>query len=309
MTFAKINGVTLPVKAESWQRTPNYVGGTAERAANGQPVSTRGLELDTHSFTTTPLTIANAEKFRLLLSGYGLCWNFTSTTAYRVSSTGCTPATAGSVSQITSGAPFAGNGLRIASGSNFCFQPKHRVGCKRSTGYLISTDGFTLICWRKWTTAEGAPSTAWYHTIIKGTTSFSRGVSANPSGVKQYRNGVQGSYNLGYCFSATTLASPFVGPHGYLNTNAASDVDIDDLVFLPFEIPDDWVAGIYAMHSVRAWPSMPLIDVDGDCVNNSAIKCFGEIKSIDEMMGLDPRQGMTASTIMKKITAELLESP
>lgn len=273
MAYLKINGIDVRIDKESVKLVFDEVGGKTERSAIGAPIASRNAKLRRWSMSTSFDTLAEIERLQKLIDGFGLAWSFDDST--KISSTGATPATAVSLSSVTGK---YGNGVRIASASNFGVNPQYRVGVHKAGGWVPSM-GWTLMCWR-WFTAAEAPSAGWYHVILTGSTTFNRAASANPSGVTQYRNGVAGSYDLGNAFSVRT-SSPYCGPYGYLTTNVANLVDVDDLVFLPYEITATWASAFYTLCSTRAWPKMPLVDVDGTMLTAN-IAAKGEVNDSDE---------------------------
>lgn len=58
--------------------------------------------------------------------------------------------------------------------------------------------------------------------------------------------------------------------------DAASTVSYDDVVLLPFEVPDDWPPEMYAEAAVRAHAALPRLNAEGDLIRGGPVEVLGK---------------------------------
>jgi hypothetical protein len=297
MPYLQVNGVTVASAAGGVRESFDDIGAGDADGIIGNVMRQRTRRRRTWTFRTPPMVASKALALDKLIEGFGMRWPrlYVDGTASAYSSTGVTySVNSGTVTLTTTGGPTPVP-LRatIASGGYAGFRLQNRMGVHRFNGWNPAVDGFTIICWRYWTAAEGVVA-GWYRTIITGTTTFARGAAANPVGVTQYRNGVAGSYNLGRCFGVDN-ASPFVALHGYLNTNAASAVDFADVLFLPFALPSSWVSGIDTFMQSYPLSDLPMLWLSGDGIpDSSPVLVMGRVREMLQAPGT--LEGVNAAT-------------
>lgn len=302
MSYLKLNGVTIPTVAGSVHEAFEDIGSDDVDGIIGNVMRQRTRQRRVWTFQTPHMTATKALAMRRWVEGFGMRWPrlYQTGNVSAYSSTGVTTAVSSGVRTLTAtgGPSTTPERVTIASGGYEGFRLQSRMGVHRVAGWSPSVDGFTIICWRYWTTAEGVGANGWYRTIITGTTTFTRGTSANPASVTQYRNGASGSYNLGRCFNVAT-ATPYVSLHGYLNTNTAAAVDFSDVVFLPYEIPSSWVSEINTFQAAYPMSDLPRMWLTGDGIPDaSPVSVVGRVRAMSQMpMVLEGAHAATNRTL------------
>lgn len=105
--------------------------------------------------------------------------------------------------------------------------------------YNVATPaGWTILLWRK-------ESGVWRHYMVR-------------SDHAVWKDGVRDDDIEYTLFIAVTSTSFGVGDFDALNLR-----DFDDVVLLPYAVPDSWVAPMHTRHATAAWNSLPRLDAGG----------------------------------------------
>jgi len=231
MAFLQINGIELggEIAADSLSEERREIGETSAAFDGTLRKSRQSIKRDM-SFSTVPMTSANALAWESLLQGLGEVWSF-NTGFY--GSKGKGPSSTTGLA-ISGSSPFHGAGkLTITTGNSITLASV----CTGVVG--------TAIFFRK----EGAGS--WEHWVVLG--------AGNTDDDQVYKNATlephTGSLSW-HSLSGGTLV---------LSAGAGTD-SFDDLIVLPFLVPTDWIAGLYARHILYAWRGLPALAASGDIV-------------------------------------------
>lgn len=260
MTFLMVNGIDVDVADGSFKETTQDTGDLFRRTLSGRIAEARGARSRSWSFRTNSMLRDDAEKLRMWLEGVGQSWNFDSA-VHSYSGAGVANTAAGTITRNAGGGKYGGR-LTVGSGSQFGVDMSNKLGKRRGWS---PTDGWTFGAWRNFVASESA--SAGFHSIIcKGAVAVTRGASANPAGVNQYVDGaLNNSANLGRVLSVLA-SSPYVAICGVKTDNTNNAIDWDDWFFLPFVVPDAWVAKIHAYMASYAFSAMPKMKILGDAI-------------------------------------------
>jgi hypothetical protein len=235
MSYLTIHGVQVEAAAEEWE--PVRLGAIS-RSLNGAPRSNIRATKREHRFTSDEHTVARAELARALIEGEGhsFAWEDSGFTSSR----GLVP-TIVTDNGLTSGDVGGKWGLGL-------FAP---VGSE-ATWAVGYTGDWTVMYWRY-------ESTAFVHYLVR---------KASGGSEQCWRNGVRddGS-NLG-------LWSVTVG--GALRLLSSEDDDVyDDVVVLPYLVPEEWIASLYAYANSRAFGALPFVVAQGEGLPAAGLTCMG----------------------------------
>ena len=210
-------------------------------AGDGSLRMTRQTRKRDLGFTSVPLTSLVALAWESLITGEGEAWSF-ETSPYGSKGTG--PA-AGGVYTAPVGASKFGNGLRLPAGTGLIQYPKTLLN---SVGALM---GWTVMVWR-----NEAP---YRHYIVRSDgAKFLDGVSS------------------GVATAWLTAAAGAVPDGVQLANSGGAAVEYDDLVILPYAIPDSW-APVFGT-ATSAFSALPYLNATGDLVNEQATRrVLGEV--------------------------------
>lgn len=283
-----INGLTIPTFRDTVTEEPEDVGENFDRGLIGNILRTRTGRLRKWRFTMPLKQVSEAEPYRKWLEGDGQHWPFkndAATAANALSFLGATNSVAGTFTSSIAGG-YRNSRLTVSSGSQFGVRLANRLNVQRRTGWSPTTDGWTLAVWRKFQVAEGTTA-AFHHVIMKGAVEFLRAASSgNPAGVKQYLDGVLGSYALGRAIQVHSSTSPYVALFGKLTDNTSADVDYSDWTFLPYEIPDAWVASLYAEALARDLANLPKVSANGTFLQDGPVDVVCRVTTIHQAGGV-----------------------
>lgn len=280
MTFMSANGVTVPAAANSLEEEPEYIGDSGGRAVDGELIETN-TEKGSYKAEVTFLAATEGYALGLWLRALWHAWRFDDHT---YSNRGLGPKAGGTYAQSGSGGKYGGS-LVVTSGS--LFEVAFANAFKRQLRKTWApTLGWTFFAWKN--------ESGYKHFLAKGAVAVTRGASTgNPAGVTQYEDGAEGSHGIGNFLSVASDGD--VAIHGYASGGGAGDATYDGFVFLPFEIPDDWAASVYAFHDAQAWTSHPrAVQIDGDAFEDSP---FNAVVRVDKVMRRHTDLG-TASRVM-----------
>lgn len=248
MSYLAVCGVETSIAVGSLRETVREIG-SADVAFDGTATKSRLAVKRDFAFRSTPLTQAEAYAWDCLLRGLGHVWSFDSTL---YSSKGLTAGTVTGCSIDTTEEQYDGTGcLQITSGNTFA-----------PASVYNTSIGCTVLVWRKATATSGSGGHT--HFIC---TEDSAGDNA------YWTNGA--SKATGSLPDGIAIASGAVTLSGY----SAATRYFDDLVVLPFVIPDAWASQLYTLCNAQAFSSLPRLYVNGDAVPDSSRTMLGECES------------------------------
>ncbi len=244
MAHLSIHGIEIECSSSDWE--PVELG-ELTRSLNGAPRSTKRTRKRDHRFTSDVggLLLEDAELLRALITGEGHSWAFESSVANGglYSSRKVVPTSA--TGSITSGSATGVYGKALfAVSTSYIEWP------------IALSEGFTLLFWRDDSGGLGA----FAHYLLRGTVS----------------GGVADAWVDG-----SPTADPgifYTGSGGSLVLDCSIDDEwIDDLVALPYAVPDDWVDALYTYHQSNAWSALPYVKASGPGVPSSGLTALGEV--------------------------------
>lgn len=243
MPALTVNGITIPIRADTFEETRTSIGDAYQRSIGGTMFSSMIAKRRRFTFSTPPIEASLAEKYAKLVEGTAQVWGFNGD---MMSGAGIT------YSQITSATTQSGTkkygsqALSLPAGEGFTIQLQNKFGLAGGwSTYGYPRQGWTVAVWMYSTVAaDGVAADGWYHYIITGTGVVTRGAVANPTGVRQYRNGVLGSYGFGNLLKMNSTDNQSIWAYAPAGTTLARFYD--DLVFFPFVLPAEWVSSFYA---------------------------------------------------------------
>lgn len=261
MANLTFNGITIPGASESLKEAPDFVGDVNDRVASAEHVENYVARKRKWTCKVIAQTAAKSVAMRRYLEGEGQSWSFDST---MYSGKGEGPASGGGYTRSgTSGVH--GGKVNVSSGDVLEFALAYALG---QPGGWVPTKGWTLMVWKQLSVGDGGDGSAYYHHIATGSVAVTRGSSANPASVTQYRNGVAGSYSMGNWIDVASDGD--VGIYGKSNANTSAAYDYDDLVFLPFVLDSSWVTGLYTYLASYAHPALKRVMLSGDQIEDAA---------------------------------------
>lgn len=238
MPMLTLNEITILTHVRRANERDEVVGDQA-RAFDGSWLETRTSEKSAWEMQTPIISQAEGEALKLFLQGRGHNWTFD--TDRFSTGKGLGPSAGGAIGTITGGGKF-GSYMALAAGNQITWP----------TGFgLPATNDYTILLFED----SAAPWDRWAIKNIQGV-------------VTKFLNGV-----------SSAAATPFV------SVDSAGDItigdgagafDIDDLVFVPYAMPDSWlVTGGGLDAPARAFPNLPALEADGDFVNNQIVEVQG----------------------------------
>ena len=308
MPALTINGITIPVRGDSFSEERIQIGDSFQRSVGGAMFSSKINSRRRFRFSTSPLSTTDAERIASLIEGNAHAWTFD----FDLSSmSGITNFTATGAALATSPASRDGTkNLGVPSTTGFEVNLQDKFSSLGEQGFSpFSGDGWTACFWRYCTAAaDGVPSTGWYHFIVTGIVTVSRGVSANPAALTQYRDGVAGSFGSGNIVSMSSLG--VFGVWGYQTVaNVGSASNYDDLVVFPFRFTAAMASQFYTGAAGFAVPIFPALVVAGDHVDRYATSekaiCYGRVDSMSHINATMP--GTTSKPNVKILEVTLEE--
>lgn len=262
MVYAALNGVTLPFAGDSAGERPEQIGIDRRRTMNGSLVMSHVGRKGRWIGNTKPLVAATAQAFRSLIEGDGHAWRFADSL---YSFAGVGPSSSTGCTQSATGGKYAGK-LAITSGNRFEAALARRMA--RPAGW-DPTQGWTLMVWKKTSVADGGDGSTYVLHIATGSVVVTRGASANPASVTQYRSGTAGNWSMGNWI--TVASDGDVAIHAHDNAGTPTAYDYSDLVVLPFALPSSWVAGIVSFLATAPWGESPFSVLSGDVLEGSGL--------------------------------------
>lgn len=245
MAALTINGINIPVVESS--RQPVTLGGE-ERTESGKVRSFERATFYEYRYKTGPLTQSDSALMQSLVRGDGQVLNFESeftTTSFLWTTRGRVPSPAPVINVDCQ--RFAGKwgvyGLRV-------------LGGKTVSWPLGLGEDWSLVLYQR---SDGAG--AWTHTIIRSAGDVF----------------VDGAKVPG------TTTQPFVTVESdtLVLRGAPSTWLFDDVVALPYVLPDAQCLEAYVFHSARAWPSLPYVLAEGERIPAGGMKMKGTVDTIE----------------------------
>jgi hypothetical protein len=308
-----VNGITVPCAVRDPQRKVRLIAdkdfafdGTPRRVVRAIPAPSIGKRTWELSLIPEPAGTVDAAAngvtawhFEQLLNGQGQVWSFNTDLG---SSRGLYNATG--TGSIEAGGKY-GNRVRLTGATSWA------VG----TGVYTSINS-TILVWKL-----SGDGTTWEHWILRGSgTKWLNGVTTvlpstwlgSPVGGTLTMQAVAPSaWVTGTVYALNALVRPTVAngryyrattggtsggvqptwPTTFGNTvndgsvvwtdQGVTDTIIDDMVILPFNIPDSWASLLFTEMSGRAFSQLPRVRADGDLIRRTAddtpgVTCIGE---------------------------------
>lgn len=293
MPALTLNGVTVPVAIDAWERPEDVVLGEVSRGTSGRAESAVRKRKAPLRGRTAPLGATEAGALRGLVEGLGYSWSFD---ADLYSAQGLAPAS-GSYSSVAgkhgngiqlpaaglsypvgAGAAWSVLGWKVTSGLGTWHHfvrlstgSKYKNGVATAEGGGLNVAGANLIL----SLYDAAGLSAWHAEGIGGA-GYPVGSRVVEGGdVYQVRDFVPPHADPAVEPVWASAPSPgdeveedaaglYGGPFIWVN---AADINFDDVVFLPYVTPAAWVPMLYAEASARAWTAQPNLRASGDLVS------------------------------------------
>lgn len=241
----RVSGIAVPVLVDGADHQPVAIG-EVERAEDGTKLVSRRSIKETFSIKVKHQAPADGIAWKKLFTGEGQTWNFESSV---YGSKGLGPSASTNSNQ-------SGTFFKYGAGS---LQQTASTGTISYAGLPTGGTKWTVMFWRK----VGAG--AFQHYVVT-------------SGGHKWLDGVRAD-GTATAFLTVTTATGTVK----LDADAASTTYVDDLVLLPFDVPDVWPPDVFAYGA--AFSKLAKLDIDGDLVDaNVGTKTVcGEVKRVTVM--------------------------
>lgn len=238
MPMLTLNEITVPVQTKGTDEKLEVIGDQS-RAFDGSWLETRTSEKRVWSMQTPILAQVEGEAWKRLLEGQGHNWTFD--TDRFSDGKGLGPSVGPAAGTITGSGVF---------GSYMALSAAEQITWPTGFGDPASND-YTILLYND---AAGTPE-RWVIKNVQGV-------------VTKFLDGVSSA-------AATVFVS--VDSSGDLTIgDGAGAFDIDDLVFVPYAMPDLWLAtGGGQDAPTRAFPNLPALEADGDLLNNQIAEVQG----------------------------------
>lgn len=228
--FLKLNGIRVDVALNTGDLDHDELG-ESHRTEDGTPLVNRRAVKRKWNFRLTPQLAATALAFRNLVFGFGHNWSFESQTFF--SAKGLAPT-------------YVGANMSFVTGGH---------GAKFGTYFARGVTSDNYVNWLAFKANTAATAAVWYYD------STWKHLLLRTDGAKWF-NGVRNDAG----------ASPFLvltPSTGQLTLGEDGvDGDFDDLVLLPWLVPDDWPAQMYAFNT--AFPDLPFLKASGDEIEDGS---------------------------------------
>lgn len=194
-------------------------------------------------YTSTPLSVSDAEAVQALVEGDGHTLSFDSDSLY--SSRGVLGVVTGSGGTTGSITRYGGTASRAL----------FLINNSASAAWALQLPTtWTIIHWR-----FGASIGTWRHYVF-----------TSAGGV--WQDGASSSSTAGMAVSAA-------GALTVSQRHAAGTEYIDDVVALPYVVPAAWVPLLYTRHVASAFPALPKLSVTGERFGASTVTARGQVTS------------------------------
>lgn len=252
----RVNGIEAPVLVDSASHKPNPFA-ESERAEDGSMLINRRVIKESYRLTLAHRTPTEAIAWRRYLMGEGHYWSF-DTSVYSSKGLGPSLLTGGTIGS-SSPAPWLGAG-RL----NFALGAGNQANFGISPG-VTQTQGVTAMV------ARNVAGGGWNHYV-------------KDSAGNVWTNGVL--TGTASWFNLTTI-----GGLVNIGADAGNAIAYDELVILPFLIPSDWPAQLYAYQLAGSQHSaLAQLKVDGDLVDanlltRTVVGSVGDMKLMPATLG------------------------
>lgn len=230
MAFLTLNGVTVRVAVESVSMAYVDIGGEQARSPSGELVGGPSTTKREWRMTTAaPVPVSELDAWVGLIEGKGHTWTFD---ADLYSARGRGPV-AGYVdaARYTTDKKYGAASILVTNTTGTISWPLG-LGSSWTLAYWVNDQG----------------GSGWKHRIVR-------------SDASEWTNGAVGGGGFGEA-TVTSGALVLAGTDG-------TDWLLDDVVALPYAVPDSWVAGLYAQHSASAWGALPRVVAAGSFAPSS----------------------------------------
>lgn len=245
--YLKVNGVQVPVAyGSSPTRTRVYCGGRGTRAYNGAPRNNAHANLFDWKGRTALQAASLSESFRALVEGEGQVWGFDNASPLAMAGS------RGDVATLFGDAELEA-GTRGFGGSQVICVDEGGV----DFGFPLTGEQWTVMFWNN---TSSIPT--WRHWIFRGDGSTWTNGGA-PATVPFFFNDVPTFQLLAVAGDTFTR--------------------FDGVVYLPFQIPDDWAAQLYAFHVDHTFPALPYVGIGGRCIQGTqTLVSLGEVTDMQQ---------------------------
>lgn len=219
MAYLTLGGVTVRVAADSVSLRYVSAGGDEERSPSGSLEGGPLVLKREWAMATTPVPPTELDAWVGLIEGKGHSWPFNAN-FYSARGRGLSDSD-GAVSIVTGIAKYGAG--RLSCGS------------EGSVAYAASlSPAWTVMVWR------GETGT-WRHYLVTST------------GAK-WKDGVRNDALVTSTFLSVSGGEVRIG-----DLSATGAVDFDDLVALPYAVPEAWATLMRTQHASAAWPNLPSV--------------------------------------------------
>lgn len=242
MAHLSIHGIPVECSSSDWEP----IGlGEITRSLNGAPRSTKRAQPEKrdHRFTTDVggLLLEEAELLRALIRGDGHHLSFDE-----------------DMSTSRTLLPYSVSATTVEPSYD---TGKHGLDLFAEAGSQVRwavgyTEWHTLLFWRY-------VSSEWRHYVV-------RRRNLTTSLVDVWEDGIQTDVDPEVVKVEGSADGDLV-----IDCNAGDEL-LDDLVALPFRVPDSWPPLMYAFHDANPWGALPLVKASGPGVPSSGLTALGE---------------------------------
>jgi hypothetical protein len=235
VAFLTLNGVAVRVAVDSVSMSYADSGGEMERSPSGELGGGPSSSKREWKMTTTPIPASEVEAWVGLIEGKGHSWSFDAS-VYSARGRGVEAGGSLATVSLVGGAKYGAAAASVSDDGDTPF-----------SAVPYSAD-WTLLGWLKDVLGSG-----WHHFVFN-------------SGLVEWQGGV--------LFVAGQSAQDFFNVHltpGQLDFNPFTygPYVCDDVVYLPYAVPDAWAAGMYARHAASAWSALPRVVASGAFASSS----------------------------------------
>ena len=252
--FLRVNGVVVPVLAESADLRPEVFGAQG-RAVDGSMYLQRTAIKRVYECSVPPQTAAVALALEGLLHGRGHVWPFSAALGLYSSRGALMTSTGGTVSRAAAIGKFGADSMLVPNGATA------RTGVFFPT--VTGVEAATLSFW----TSQDAGAT-WTHRVFRSAAS------------QFYNNGVAGAGPSG-------LGISYSGAFGWqLANTTGGTLYVDDLWVCPYDWPVAWPAQVHAYNLPVGLTQR--LRCDGLLIGNNTVTldAFGEVTSLPLLPGV-----------------------
>lgn len=239
MPYLTLNGVTVRVSVEGASLAHVSVGGESERAPSGALEGSSLVDKREWNLSTTPAPASELDAWIGLIEGRGHSFPYNSD-YYSIRGRGAFYI--GGAALVSGGAKHGAGYLRTGLADDVLYR-------------LALPSTWTVLLWR-------LESGTWRHYLV---------TSAGAKWKDGVRNDALATGDLFYVSSGDLHVGDILGATGIR--------DFDDVVALPYVVPDAWAPGMYTQHSGAAWSALPRVTAAGTFASSS-VTVRGKVRDI-----------------------------